>query len=334
MQLSILLLPALMLAALLQPGSTKALSREQISPVSYKLELIRRMPHENKPFTQGLEFTSDGKYLVETSGAYPEGTKSYVRLLDPATGKTIKTISDGIDDTFAEGIVQSPENGHWFASTYIDHKAVEYTPDFQFVAHHHYPWMGYGLTRTADGTAFLATNSSEYLMTLQKGTFAIQDAKVIRCMGKEIKNLNELEMVDDFMDSGPTLLGNVYLSRLVLALDPATAQCKGVFHLESLGGKLQSESAGYHAANGLAWVKGSGTLIATGKNWDEMFEVRPVPDTSNEAASMLSSFVGIAHPSLLEEGTHWLEVSAAADSSTSFLEQGKEGRTHNNILRS
>jgi glutamine cyclotransferase len=306
MQLFELLLAAFMLVAFVHPGSSVALTRKSNNdPVSYKLEVLRTFRHVGKPFTQGLEITSDGKHLVETSGAYPAGVESFVRIVDPITGDSVRSLTDGLTGFFAEGIVQMPD-GHWFASTYVDHKMVEYSPDLQFVKHHAFPAMGWGLTRTPDGSAFLGTNGSEHLMTFHRGNFATVDTKVVTCMGKKVTGLNELELVHDFMGLGPTLLGNVYLSRLVLALDPVTAVCKGVFHLEGLGVPDVNEGAGYHAANGLAFNKSSGTLIATGKNWEDMFEVRPYVDASNEAVQMLSSFMAPTPMSF--------QVSAGADS--------------------
>jgi len=291
------------------------------APKSFSLELLRAFPHEGRPFTQGLEMYSDGKHLVETSGSYPPGTKSYVRIVDPTTGATVRSLEDGLQGRFVEGIAQLP-NGNWFASTYTDKKAVEYDKDMNIVAEHSYPGTGWGLARTTDGGSFLATNGSEYVMTLQKGTFEVIDAKVVTCLGKRVKGLNELELVDNFMGLGPTLLGNVYLSRLVLAVNPATGQCVGVFDLDvdpAVSGvtePLQSnENAGFHACNGLAWNKTSETLFATGKNWEQMFEVRVHPDEQGQALKILTRHLMNFPPADVPASQQALlfEVSSAGD---------------------
>jgi len=294
-------------------------------PRSYRLEVIRTFPHEGLPFTQGLEIHSDGHHLVETSGSYPTGTESYIRILDPATGKTVRSLKDGLEGRFIEGIVQT-ENGHWFASTYTDKTAVEYDSNLNKIAEHTYPHMGWGLTRTPNGESFLATNSSEHILTLQKNTFEVLDSKVVTCMGKRVSGLNELEMLDDFMGLGPTILGNVYLSRLVLAVNPATGECIGAFDLNVLGVTETSEAAGFHAANGLAYNKSSGTLYATGKNWDTMYEVRILDDPQGITLPALSRHLMTA-PAVQAEGPMLLEVVPGADS---FLEAGRNPRTHAN----
>jgi glutamine cyclotransferase len=316
MSISQLHLVVLSLLASVEQRWARALSANVPSTTppleSYAVQTIRVIPHVGEPFTQGLEITDDGKYLVETSGSYPVGTESFVRLVNPSTGETIRSLKDGVNGKFAEGIVQIPSSRHWFVSTYMDKKVVEYDEDLNFVVDHDFPWMGWGLTRSADGAAFLATNGSEYLMKLNPTTFETLDTKVVTCFGKRVVGLNELEMVDNFMGHGPTLLGNVYLTRLVLAVDPDTARCRGVFHLESLGDKQDNENAGFHVANGLAYNKTSGTLFVTGKNWKEMFEIRLNPDPENVASEMLSNRLVQVRPVSLQAVN--MEVSPGADS--------------------
>jgi len=296
------LVATLIFAALVQPHWSRTLIREPEVPgdvpQALGVQVLRAFPHEGMPFTQGLEISADGQQLVESSGSYPPGTESFVRTIDPATGKTIRSFTDGLagpPGRFAEGIVQAG-NGHWFMSTYLDKKLVEYSPDLQYIGEHAYPSMGWGLTRTADGKSFLATNGSEYLMTLQKDTMQIGDTKVVTCLGKKVAGLNELEMVDNFLGLGPTVLGNVYQTRLVLAVNPDTGKCTGVFNLEGLGQVLVNEMAGFHVANGLAYNKTSGNIIATGKNWDQMFEVSVHPDPAGLALPILRRHLQNAPP--------------------------------------
>jgi len=244
-------------------------------PQSYEVTMLREIPHRDAPWTQGLEFGSDGR-LVETSGNYPNGIGSFVRILDVATGEPTRKITEGMEGSrFIEGIAQQGD-GHWFASTYTDKVAVEYDKDFKVVKEHRYPWTGWGLTRGGDGSSFLATNGTEYVMRLDRESFVTTDVKVATCLGKRVEGLNELEMVDDFLGQGPALLGNVINTRVVLVLDPSTARCTGVFSLAGPGleAERDNEKYGYHVANGIAYDREKGTFIVTGKNWESMFEVR------------------------------------------------------------
>lgn len=260
-------------------------------PVIYSVHPMREMDHVGAPFTQGLEFTEDGERLIETSGSYPAGTQSFVRTLDPETGEVLVSTQEGLDHAaqpggrFIEGIVQleAGAGSHWFASTYEDHTAVEYDSEFNQVDEHPYPYEGWGFSRNADRTAFLATNGSSHIMELTPGTFEVESVKTATCYGRTVSGINELEMVHDFQGSGqPALLGNVYMTRIVVALDPATMNCIGLLHLEGLGDVQDNESVGFHVANGIAFNRHTGTYIMTGKNWRKMFEVRLEEESPEE----------------------------------------------------
>lgn len=268
--------------------------QEGAQPVSFAVTKIREFPHMGQPWTQGLEFRGDGM-LLETSGNYPPGSGSFVRVVNPADGTIVQKISEGLElPRFIEGITQLGDR--WFASTYEDQVALEYDADMHLTATHPFPWNGWGLTHDAAGRLLLATNGSEYITVVDPSTFKAVDTKVATCMGKRVFGLNELEMVPDLLGHGPTLLGNVINTRLVLGLDPSTAKCTSVFHLAGLEQLQSSEEYGFHVANGIAFNRESGHLIVTGKNWDSMFEVSLAPEGagSGTALDMLAGHLDVA----------------------------------------
>lgn len=303
--------------------------------ISLRVETIREMDHEGTPFTQGLEISQDGHHLIETSGSFPPGTASYVRKVDPATGKTIQKQFDGLDKKFAEGIVQLSD-GTWFMSTYTDRVLAEYNSALQFVRHHSFPYTGWGLTRSADGSSFLSTDGSNKLRELKLSQpFSAISEKTLTCRGKEVSGLNELEMVDNFLGHGARLLGNVYLTRVVLAIDPATGQCTHVADLGGLGEALSSdEASGFHACNGLAYNRSTSTFFATGKNWKKMFEVRFVEDPSDQdgAVAKLDQFLHIPPFSMMQLGQ--IPGSIIKQSSNNFTTVGAaKGGMFANVAR-
>mmetsp|Transcript_1690 Transcript_1690/g.5262 ORF Transcript_1690/g.5262 Transcript_1690/m.5262 type:complete len:309 (+) Transcript_1690:96-1022(+) len=283
-------------AAALLPACAQALSLQpharqfQEEPLSCTVQVLRQFPHASRPFTQGLELAGDGQ-LVETSGDFPPDTGSFVRLMDPQRGLETLRTADGLrgqsvphKSKFVEGITEM--NGHWFASTYKDGVVLEYDDKFNYLASYPFPYEGWGLTHSLDGGSFLATNSTASLMTVEPASFRVTDVKTVTCLGKPVAGLNELEMVPDFLGRGPALLGNVINTRLVLAVDPATARCLAVMSLA--GGGLErereSEQFGYHVANGIAFNRQSGTFFVTGKNWRSMFEVQFREDSGQKLA--------------------------------------------------
>lgn len=255
---------------------------------SYKVKQLKALRHEGSPWTQGLEFRSDGS-LVETSGDYPPGVGSQLRVLDRQSGEVTATFEEGLEkSTFLEGITEF--GGHWFLTTYNDKYALEYDEHFHLVSKHPFPWEGWGLTRSADGQSFITTNGTEYVMRLNPRTFELEDVKTAACLGKRVAGLNELELIDDFLGQGPALLGNIVNTRLVLVLDPTTMKCTGAFHLQDLEELAVREPLGFHVANGIAYDRMTGKFIFTGKNWKHMYEaqVASEPSAGSQALKMLS----------------------------------------------
>lgn len=236
------------------------------SPIEYVVDVKRTIPHADEPFTQGLEFALGGNIMYESSGNCPDSRPSFVRAVDPTTGATVRKIGKDVNDTFMEGITNY--GGHWFALTYISKEMREYDKDFRLVRRYTYPYVGWGLARSTERGKFMSTNGSEYIHHFTPGK--MESATVLRatCLKSSVRELNELEMVDDFLGHGPTLLGNIYGSRVVLALDPMTGHCTGVFSLAGLDSGI-----GTSGANGIAYNSASKTFYVTGKNWKLMYEV-------------------------------------------------------------
>lgn len=284
-------------ASFLEASGSRGPSCDQ-RPATFKVEALRQLPHDGLPFTQGLEFNNQDQ-LVETSGSFPAGTRSYIRGVDPATGNTLWRTEAGLDGAFIEGITRFGSDGHWFSTVYqTPHRTLEYDSNFNFVQSHPYYLDGWGFSRSLDGAYFLATNGSSLVMQLEPNTFEIIGAKHATCRCQNVPALNELELVHNFMNMGPALLGNVYTSRVVLALDLDTMECIGAFNLNSLNETISdTESAGFHVANGIAYRGSQDTYFLTGKNWNSMFEVRLEEDGQDQMStiSLLDDWLSQAH---------------------------------------
>eukprot|EP00930_Biecheleria_cincta_P059167 TRINITY_DN4491_c0_g2_i1.p1 TRINITY_DN4491_c0_g2~~TRINITY_DN4491_c0_g2_i1.p1 ORF type:complete len:322 (-),score=52.31 TRINITY_DN4491_c0_g2_i1:466-1431(-) len=262
----------------------------QCAPQGFRVTKLREMAHEEKPFTQGLELFAPGQ-LVETSGSYPFGTSSFIRVLDLVTGRVLNQTTAGVENYFVEGITRSGDG--WLATTYLDGKAAKYDRQLNKVAELDFPTEGWGFSRSHDDSKFFATNGSAFVLELDPETLALQRAIPARCLGKDIPGLNELEMVDNFFGLGPTLLGNVYRTRLVIGLDTVNFECNSVFHLDDLERVEADEGSGFHVANGITYLPDSGNLLVTGKNWDSIYEISLAKDdgASSEAVSKLRSWL-------------------------------------------
>eukprot|EP00927_Polykrikos_kofoidii_P062885 TRINITY_DN57686_c0_g1_i1.p1 TRINITY_DN57686_c0_g1~~TRINITY_DN57686_c0_g1_i1.p1 ORF type:complete len:354 (+),score=43.48 TRINITY_DN57686_c0_g1_i1:77-1138(+) len=325
-------------------------------PESYTVSVVRELPHTGELFTEGLAFSSSGGYIVETSGAYPAGTASVVRYLDPSTGDEIRRYAyDGLSaGVFLEGVVEIPPTndvgtallatpsfsessqsvGRWLVTTYDTGVAYVLDDNFNVVSSKPYPWNGWGLSLSPDRSRFLATNGSEFLMSFDRDSMALEDVRPITCLNRPVAGINELEMVPNFLGSGrPALLGNLMGTRLVLAINPLTARCIGAFHLMNVGEIVESkESLGNHVANGIAFDPNRQSLYVTGKNWQKIYEVRlgrrdaetgsgdPVDLSSVDAVGLLQQYLDEAPE--LPPGAQKVFVPGPSAASARFLSRG------------
>eukprot|EP00933_Yihiella_yeosuensis_P079939 TRINITY_DN93356_c0_g1_i1.p1 TRINITY_DN93356_c0_g1~~TRINITY_DN93356_c0_g1_i1.p1 ORF type:complete len:321 (-),score=63.68 TRINITY_DN93356_c0_g1_i1:299-1261(-) len=248
----------------------------QCNPVGFKVKIERTLEHVDAPWTQGLELMDDGN-LLETTGSYPQGTISHLRILNPQDGSVISKNENGLGGRFVEGIAKTSYG--WIATTYGDHKAVKYNPNLAVMEEMDYDQEGWGLAPRPGG-GFFTTNGSVHI-TQRDANLQEVSVKNAECMGYAIPGLNELEFVPNFMGLGETLLANVYQSRFVMGVDPVTSKCNSLFDLNLLGDVRDNEYLGFHVANGISQLKDSSNLMLTGKNWKNMFEVSLEQDASD-----------------------------------------------------
>lgn len=261
-------------------------------PKGFKVKVLRTLDHVGAPFTQGLQLVN-GNQLLETSGAFPEGTESMIRILDLSTGNVVRETKSGLEGRFAEGVAPTPDG--FLVTTYRDHKAVKFTSNLDHVGDMYYPWKeGWGLAQSFASSSYYATNGSEFVMELNSQTLEVERMAPAKCLGQIVPGLNELELVQDFGGRGPTLFGNLYKTRLVLGIDPVTFECNSVFDLTGLGEYDPREYLGYHVANGLAYLPDSGNFMVTGKNWQKMFEISVDEEDSSPVQKLRQHIKGAA----------------------------------------
>mmetsp|Transcript_48776 Transcript_48776/g.113897 ORF Transcript_48776/g.113897 Transcript_48776/m.113897 type:complete len:329 (+) Transcript_48776:79-1065(+) len=240
-------------------------------PRQYTARILRTLPHQGAPFTQGLELANENE-LIETSGAYPPGTDSFVRTLDLRSGSILHSTKSGLSGRFAEDVARTPDG--WLVATYHDRKALRFNSDLSLDGEVEYPLEeGWGLAHDAQRETYFATNGSASMMMLDAHSLALKRVAPIMCMGHKVPGMNELEFVEDFDGQGPTLFGNLYKTRYVIGMDPTTFECTSFFDLEGFGEEDANEQYGFHVANGIAYLPNSKTFMVTGKNWQNMFEI-------------------------------------------------------------
>ncbi len=248
--------------------STEIEVTSMIEPKLLTYKLVATYAHDQKAYTQGLEFYNDILYEGTGNGAGDDtGMRgvSSLRKTDYKTGKVLKKIE--LDNSiFGEGITIL--HNKIYQLTYQNNEAYVYnleTFDKEKTIPYYKKMEGWGLT--SDGKNFYMTDSTEKIHILDPVTFKEIDFINVYSGATKIEAVNELEWVDG------KLYGNVYLKDAIAVIDPKTGAIEGILNLIDLKNKI-SKLPDTNVLNGIAYNPKTKTFFVTGKNWDKMFEIK------------------------------------------------------------
>ncbi len=234
------------------------------APEIYTYEIINEYPHDNRAYTQGLEFHNDTLY--ESTG---KKGRSSLRKTDFKTGKVLQQVD--LDDIyFGEGITIIKNNIYmltWRSKTgfVYDLKTLEKTGSFQYGQSKE----GWGLTN--DGQKIYKSDGTEKIWILNPETLAEVDF-IETVTNKSINDsANELEYVDG------KIYANVYQKSGVMIIDAKSGAIEGVVNFGGLSDKVTHHDSWNdqdNVLNGIAYHPERKTFFVTGKDWDKMFEVQ------------------------------------------------------------
>lgn len=222
----------------------------------YSYTVTNIFPHDPDAFTQGLLY-HDG-YLYEGTGQYGA---SALRRVDLATGTVL--LERQLEQTlFGEGIAMVGDR--ILQLTYLSRRGFAYRrDDFELLAEFAYPTEGWGLAY--DGERLLMSDGTATLYFRDPDTFAETGRVVVRYDGRELRHLNELEVVDG------EVWANVWQTDLVARIDPDTGEVAGWIDLAGL--LTSQEQAEADVLNGIAYDEAGKRIFVTGKYWPWLFEI-------------------------------------------------------------
>ena len=206
----------------------------------YRFKIIKKYPHNQDYFTEGLVIHNDKLY--ESSGGY---ANSKIVVLNLAQNKILREYKLP-KQYFGEGITIL--NNKLYQLTYKSNTGFVYNlPDFKLLQTFRYPSQGWGLT--TDGKYLIMSDGSSALHFLDPKTF--QQVKVIYVTAKHknIGYLNELEYING------KIYANVWQSNLIAIIVPDTGKVVAWIDLAEFP----------HDANGIAYD--GQTIYITGKHW-------------------------------------------------------------------
>lgn len=236
----------------------------QNAPELYTYTIINKFPHDNKAFTQGLEFYNDTLY--EATG---KRGRSFLRSVAYKTGKIIKQVD--LDDTyFGEGITILKDKIYqltWQSKVgfIYDRKEMKKLDNFQYGK----STEGWGLAN--DGKMLFKSDGTEKIWLLNPDTL-VEESYIETVTNSSIFNeTNELEYVDG------KLYANVWGKAGVMIINATSGAIEGVVNFGGLS-KLVTKTPNWLAKdnvlNGIAYHPERKTFFVTGKEWDVLFEVQ------------------------------------------------------------
>ena len=221
-------------------------------------EIRHIYPHDATAFTEGLFYLHGD--LFESTGIPGQSNIRRVRLNDGAVLQS-RAIAPNL---FGEGIVYWGEEV--VSLTWQDHVGFRWdlktlTPKKTF----RYPGEGWALTQ--DGKHLIMSDGTPMLRVLDPVTFRQVRAIKVTVDGLPVQNLNELEWVKG------EILANIWQTRLIARIDPATGKVKAWIDLTGLPEILNPPNPDA-VANGIAYDREHDRLFVTGKDWPHLYEIR------------------------------------------------------------
>lgn len=227
------------------------------SIVSYDYEVVNTYAHDKTAYTQGL-FVENG-YLYESCGQY--GMSSF-RKYDIASGKIMDEVSFG-REYFAEG--SCCLDGIVYILTWMEETCFVY--DLATMSQvGSLPYAGEGWGLATDGSQLIMSDGTSSLRFLDPLTFAVRKTVEVTMDGKPLRFINELEYI------GGMIWANVYLSDIVVMINPKTGKVEGKIDFSRLYPYSERHDKA-DVLNGIAYDRDTGKIYVTGKLWPSIYEI-------------------------------------------------------------
>jgi glutaminyl-peptide cyclotransferase len=233
-------------------------------PAVLRFNIVDKITRSEIGFTQGLEVHDNGLY--ESTGRIGGTT----RLNQISFDGKVTRLTDLGTTVFGEGLTIL--NGEVFQLTWQEHQVFVYDLAGKLKREMRNPRDGWGLSN--DGTDLIFSDGGPSFYYVDPRTFAIRKAVRIRTnrLG-DVEGLNELELV------GGKLFGNIFTTRAIVRIDPASGCIDGLADLSVLWQAMSpQERAAINTPesvlNGIAYDAKTGLFYLTGKLWKTIFAGR------------------------------------------------------------
>jgi glutamine cyclotransferase len=241
------------------PAPVSTMDASAPAPVQ-RYTVVASYPHDTHCFIEGMQWTGAG--FVESCGLYGASSVRHVSLAGAVTRSAALPRT-----AFGEGLVAL--GSKLFQMTWKerivfvrDAKTLKETSRRALPAS-----LKEGWGMTTDGRSLIASDGTPTVRWIDPKTFAVTRSISVRDGGVEVRNINELEMIDG------ELWANVWTTDRILRIDPATGSVHAVLDLTGLrpADTLNQPDA---VLNGIAYDAVKKRIFVTGKTWATVFEIR------------------------------------------------------------
>ena len=231
-------------------------------PNLYSYEIIGEYPHDISLYTQGLEFKNN--ILYESTGL---NGYSSLRKFDVYNNQLID-VRFLDDEYFGEGLTIL--NNKIYQLTWKNRIGFIYdlkTMNMEKSFNYGQSFEGWGLAN--DGNNLYKSDGTEKIWIIDPVTLKEIDNIEIVTDKKKVKNINELEIVDE------KIYANTYQFNkdVVLVINKHTGSVDGIIDFGNLRNKVKQHN-NLDVLNGIAFNKKRNSFFITGKRWDKIFEVK------------------------------------------------------------
>ena len=222
-------------------------------------EIIKEYNHDQKAYTQGLEFYKNNLY--ESTGL---NGKSSLRKVNLNSGEILKVLNLNYE-YFAEGLTIL--NDKIYQLTWKNKIGFIYDLDFNKIGSFNYNKSieGWGLTN--DGEYIYKSDGTSKIWRLNPDTLEEIDFIDVMTDKSRIRNINELEYIDG------KIYANTYQQNrdVIIIINPKDGAVESVIDFTGIRNRVLNTPE-TDVMNGIAEL--NGRLFVTGKNWNKLFEVK------------------------------------------------------------
>ena len=229
-------------------------------PDIYNYEIVNEYPHDEKAFTQGLEFHNG--FIYESTGQYGESSLRKVKL---ETGEILQK-KDLESRYFGEGM--TIYNNKIYLLTWQSKKGFVFNlEDFNKEKEFFYAASKEGWGLSHNKTKLIKTDGTERIWFLNPTDLKEQAFIEVYTNDRKVDKLNEIEYING------KIYSNKWQQNSILIINPKNGEVEGIANLKGLQAKA-GQKGNDNVLNGIAYDNQNDRLFVTGKRWNKLFEIK------------------------------------------------------------